>query len=187
MADGKRFTRLRATFRNSVVWGTIWGAIGTGVASTMRLIDRIPLGHALVDGLGMGIRIGFMGALAGAVFFAFMILAYRGKRLSEISWMRFGIGAAVVCGLFVPFFLQSMNLLTGGPLVPWNLLSDDFVLAALFGGITAAGTMLIAQRDEAAHPVTVEELLDRMEQDSLGPGKAKAYRKTERQRAAERS
>jgi len=186
MGDGNKFTRLRATFRNSVVWGAIWGTIGTGIAAAMRLADRIPFGHALLDGLGMGIRIGFMGAIAGAVFFAFMSLAYRGKRLSEISWVRFGVGGAVVAGLFVPFFLQAMNLLTGGAMVPWRLVTDDLVLAAVFGGITAAGTMLIAQRDEAAHPVTVQELLDRMEQDSLGAGEATGYRKTERERSAER-
>lgn len=187
MADGNKFRWLRATFRNSLVWGTIWGACGTAVASTMRMIDRIPFGYALLDGLGMGIRIGFMGAIAGGVFFAFISLAYRGKRLSEISWVRFGIGGAIVAGLFVPFFLQAMNLLTGGPMVAWRLLADDFLLSAVFGGITAAGTMILAQRDEAAHPVTVQQLLDRMEREGLGEGAATGYRKTDdRSRSVER-
>ena len=186
MSDGKRFTRLRAGFRNSLVWGVIWGTLGTAVASVMRLIDKIPLGYALLDGLGMGIRIGVMGAITGAAFFAFISVAYRGKRLSEISWLRFGIGGAIVAGLFVPGFLQTMNLISGGGLVPWRLVSDDFVFAALFGGITAAGTMILAQRYEAAHPVTVQELLDRMERESLGAGEATGYRKPERSRSAER-
>jgi hypothetical protein len=186
MSNENRFARLRATFRNSVVWGLAWGTFGTAVASVMRLLDKIPFGSALLDGLGMGIRIGVMGAIAGAAFFAFISVAYRGKRLSEISWLRFGIGASVVAGLFVPAFLQTMNLLTDGGLVPWHLVFDDFVLAAVFGGITAAGTMVLAQRDEAAHPVTVEELLDRMERQGLGPGEATGYRKTERSRSAER-
>jgi len=178
-------TRLRAMFRNSMVWGVAWGTLGTGIASVMRLIDRIPFGNALLDGLGMGVRIGFAGAIAGAAFFAFISVAYRGKRLSEISWQRFGVGGAVVAGLFVPSFLQTMSLLTGGGLVPWNLLSDDLFLSAVFGGITAAGTMIIAQRDEAAHPVTVENLLDRMERESLGAGGTPAYRKAERSRSAQ--
>src|SRR6478672_434298 len=114
MPNEKRFPRLRATFRNSLVWGVAWGAFGTGVASVMRLIDKIPFGYALLDGLGMGIRIGVIGAIAGAAFFAFISVAYRGKRLSEISWARFGAGAAIVAGLFVPGFLQAMNLLSGG-------------------------------------------------------------------------
>jgi hypothetical protein len=78
-----------------------------------------------------------------------------------------------------------MNLLTGGSLVPWHLVFDDLVFSAAFGGITAAGTMLLAQRYEAAHPVTVQELLDRMERESLGAGEATGYRKTERSRSSE--
>src|SRR5688572_3339454 len=186
MAEANRFTRLRAAVRNTAVWGVAWGAFGTAVATAMRLIDKIPFGNALLDGLGMGIRIGFAGAVVGAVFFAFIGLAYRGKRLSEISWLRFGLGGAVIAGVFVPSFLQGMNLLTGGPLVSWNLLADDFVMSELVGGITAAGTMIIAQRDEAAHPVTVEQLLDRMERDQIAAGGPAGYRKAQRARAAER-
>jgi hypothetical protein len=183
MSNENRFTRLRATFRNSLVWGVVWGTFGSAVATAMRLIDKIPFGNALLDGLGMGIRIGFVGAIAGAAFFAFISVAYRGKRLSEISWLRFGVGGAIVAGLFVPAFLQTMSLLSGGGLVPWHLVWDDFVYSALFGGITAAGTMILAQRDEAAHPVTVQELLDRMERESLGAGGATGYRKAERSRS----
>ena len=186
MSNESRFPRLRGAFRNALVWGAAWGAFGTAVASAMRIIDKIPLGYALLDGLGMGIRIGVVGAIAGTAFFAFISLAYRGRRLSEISWLRFGVGGAVLAGLFVPSFLQTMNLLTGGDLVPWNLVFDDAVYSAVFGGITAAGTMILAQRDEAKHPVTVEDLLERMERQSLGAGEATGYEKAKRSRTSER-
>jgi hypothetical protein len=185
MSNESRFPRLRAAFRNAIVWGVAWGGIGTAVASAMRVADKVPLGGALIDGLGMGIRIGFMGAIAGTAFFAFIAATYRGKRLSEISWVRFGIGGAIVCGLFVPAFLQTMNVLTGGGLVPWHLVFDDLVFSGIFGGITAAGTMLLAQRHEAAYPVTVEELLDRMERESLGAGAATGYSKEQRSRVVD--
>jgi hypothetical protein len=185
MSSETRFPRLRATFRNSLVWGVVWGTFGSAVATVMRLIDKIPFGYAVLDGIGMGIKIGVIGAIAGAAFFAFISVAYRGKRLSEISWLRFGLGASIVAGLFVPGFLQTMNLLSGGPLVPWHLVFDDLVLSAVFGGITAAGTMFLAQRNEAAHPTTVEELLDRMERKSLDAGAPAGYRKAERTRSAE--
>ena len=68
MSNESRFFRLRAAVRNSVVWGVAWGAIGTVAATAMRLIDKIPLGHAVLDGIGMGIRIGVMGGIAGAAF-----------------------------------------------------------------------------------------------------------------------
>src|SRR6476660_4769407 len=132
MSRESRFPRLRGAFRNALVWGAAWGAFGTAVASALRIIGKISIGYALLDGLGMGIRIGFVGAVVGTAFFAFMSLAYRGSRLSEISWPRFGVGGAVLAGLFVPAFLQTMNLLTGGDLVPWNLVFDDAVYSALF-------------------------------------------------------
>ena len=185
MSDENRFTRLRAMARNAAVWGVGWGAIGTAVATAMRFVDKIPFANAILDGIGMGIRIGFIGAIAGTAFFAFISVAYRGKRLREISWVRFGIGGAILAGLFVPGFLQTMNMLSGDGMVPWNLVSDDAVFSALFGGITAAGTMFLAQRYEAAHPVTVQELLDRMERDSLRAGEAAAFAKQERSRSAE--
>ena len=187
MSDEGKFTRLRAAVSNAGVWALGWGAIGSAVATTMRLIDKIPFGQAVLDGIGMGIRIGVMGAIAGTAFFAFISLAYRGKRLRDISWLRFGIGGAILAGLFVPGFLQTMNILTGGDMVPWNLLFDDLVFSAFFGGITAAGTMFLAQRHEAAYPVTVEELLDRMERESLRAADPLEYRKAQPSRSAESS
>jgi hypothetical protein len=69
----------------------------------------------------------------------------------------------IFTGLFVAAWMETMSLLTGGGLVPFNLINDDIVLSTLFGGITAAGTMILAHRDEAKNPVTVEELLDCIE------------------------
>ncbi len=140
----------------------------------------------LRNSLAWGVAWGTFGSVVATAFFAFISVAYRGKRLSEINWLRCGVGGAVVAGLFVPTFLQTMNLLSGGGLVPWHLVLDDSVYSALFGGITAAGTMILAQRDEAAHPVTVQQLLDRMERESLGAASATGYRRAERSRSAER-
>jgi hypothetical protein len=167
MSDKSTLSRLRGAFKNAIVWGVSWGALGTVVTSTMRFMDKIPPANAILDAIGMGIRIGFMGGIAGAAFAAFISLAYRGKRLSEISWARFGLGAAVLIGLFVPAFLETMNLLTGGHLVALSLVADDFLFSAAFAGITAAGTMKLAQSDETRNPVTVQSLLERMEAEQL--------------------
>lgn len=170
MPDEKKPRRLRAIFKNAVVWGGIWGVLGTAVSAIFRLNDNIPLGNAILDGIGMGIRIGVVGALTGAVFATFISIAYRGKNLREISWPKFGLGAALLSGAFVPTWMQTMNLLSGDGLVAFDLINGDIVMAAMFGGITAAGTMLMAQREEAKNPVTVQELLDRMEQRAIETG-----------------
>ena len=183
MADEGKSRRLRAVFKNALVWGVTWGGLGSFVAALVRLSDKIPLLYAILDGIGMGIRIGFAGALTGAAFSTFISVAYRGKRLAEISALRFGIGGAILAGAFVPTWLQAMSLLGGDGMVPWRLITDDIVFSTVFGGITAAGTMLLAQRDEAKNPVTVQQLLDRMERESLGTGSAPDYQTTERSRS----
>lgn len=183
--DGISGRRLRAVFRTAVTWGVAWGALGSAVAALIRLSDKIPFGLALLDGIGMGVRIGVVGAIAGAAFSTFIGVAYRGKRLAEISALRFGIGGAILAGLVVPAWMQTMNLLTGGGLVPLNLITDDIVLSAAFGGIVAAGTMILAQRDEAKNPAPVEDPSDSMEPQSLGPGEIAGYPTRERTRSAE--
>jgi hypothetical protein len=170
MSDESRFKRFRAVLKNAVVWGVSWGALGTAVATLMRLGDNISPGFALLDGIGMGIRIGVVGALAGAAFSTFISLAYRGKNLGEISWKRFGTGGAILAGVFVPVWMQSMNLLSGGGLVPFNLIGDDIVLSAVFGGITAAGTMFLAKKDAASNPDIADEALDDIDSRLLNTG-----------------
>ena len=123
----------------------------------------------------MGVRIGVVGGIVGAAFAAFITLAYRDKRLSEINWVRFGVGGAIFAGLFLPLFLETMSILTGGGPVAWHLIDGDALMAAVFGGITAAGTMKLAQHDEVKNPVTVQELLERMESQSLDAGEARGY------------
>ena len=78
-----------------------------------------------------------------------------------------------------------MSLLSGGGFVPFNLINDDMVMSALFGGITAAGTMLIAQRGEADNPDAGPDPLDRMEQRSLGAGEMTGIAAADKSRATE--
>lgn len=77
-----------------------------------------------------------------------------------------------------------MSLLTGGGLVPLNLITYDIVLSTVFGGITAAGTMILAQRDEATNP-TMQEIVERMEPPSPGEGSAATFPTVQRSRSTE--
>ncbi len=187
---------MRAIARNAVMWGVAWGALGTLITSIMRVADGIPMPNAFGDGLGMGIRIGIVGGLVGALFSAFIAIAYRGKRLREISALRFAIVAALLIGLFIPLFLQSTNLLSGQPLVPWGLLFDDMLMGVVFGGIVAGGSLKLAQRAAArdepelddAENVEPSRVLDPGEQTALGAGAAQHRAARERaERLAHRS
>ena len=68
---------------------------------------------------------------------------------------------AVVGGVGVPLFLQSMNVLTGDGPIAWGLVTDDAIWAMLFGGVAAAGSILLARRAERLPLGTRTDALER--------------------------
>jgi hypothetical protein len=145
-----KFKRLRAIIRNAIVWGVGWGALGFVTLMGLRLFGVLPR-DSVLDDVGMAVRIGFMGAIAGVAFSTLIRFLYRGRRLSEISAVRFGILGGVATGLFVPALMQTMNVLTGGKLLPLSLITDDIIISTVFGGVIAGVTMKLAQRGDALY------------------------------------
>jgi len=99
---------------------------------------RGAVGNALVWGVGW-----FAAALA-----LFATLRVVGILPATFSWgevlgyaIRAGIVGGVVTGLFVPLFLQAMNLLSGDGFVPWELVLDDGLWTAVFGSVAAGGSL----------------------------------------------
>ena len=143
--------RLAGAFRNAVVWGGAWFTLGAIVAFGFRLGDGVHPGIALADAIFMGMKIGFIGGVSGAAFAGLISVFYRGRRLSDLSWLRFGIGGAIMAGLFVPAFLLVANLVSGEGFAALRYIIDDGLMAAVFAGITAAGSLKLAQRANAEH------------------------------------
>ncbi len=162
MSVDNKFRRLRGALGNALVWGGAWSIFAFAAFAILRLAG-IWESISWVKGLGVAIEFGVIGTIAGGAFSLVIGLAYRGRRLSEISWVRFGIGGAVVAGLFVPLFLQTMSLLTGGGLVPWNLVLDDGLWTAAFGGLAAACSLKLAQRGDTALRAGSLDQLERVE------------------------
>ena len=153
--------RLRGVLGNALVWGVGWLTIGFALFATLRVLGVFTWSWAEVVGYAM--RAGIVGGVAGGVFAVVIRLLYHGRRLSEISWVRFGIGGGVFAGLFLPLFLQTMNLLSGSGFVPWELLLDDVLVTALLGGAAASGSMKLAQLSDALPPGDSQDRLDRLE------------------------
>jgi hypothetical protein len=149
MPSDDKGRRLRAVLRNALMWGLGWSAAAFVVTTTMWLTGNIREA-SLFEVVGLSIKFGVWGTIAGGVFSGIIGLLYRGRRLSEISWVRFGLGGAVVTGLFVPLFMQVMNVLSGDGMVPWNLVTDDAVITGVFGGLAAAVSLKLAQRADRA-------------------------------------
>lgn len=152
-----RFRHLRAVLRNAVTWGAAWAAAGGALVTAISLFDPSPgieslverLGMAIVSGIAWGVRFGIAGAVIGTVFSSVIRFGYRGRRLADINPVRFAMLGAVVGGVGVPLYLQTMNVLSGDGPVAWGLVSDDALWATVFGAAAAAGSILLARRADA--------------------------------------
>jgi hypothetical protein len=136
--------RLRGALGNALLWGAAWSALGFTVATT--------LSGSWLTGLVLSVKFGVIGVLAGAAFSSVVPLVYHGRRVSEMSPVRFGIAGGIVAGLFVPAFLQSMNVLSGGGPIAWGLVLDDAPVAAVFGAVAAGASLALAKRADALAP-----------------------------------
>ncbi|MGH7585134.1 MAG: hypothetical protein ACREMH_02710 [Gemmatimonadales bacterium] len=151
------FRFLRAVLRNAVTWSAAWAAVGGALFTAIVLFDPGPgieslverLGMALFSGVGWAIRFGIAGAVIGAVFSIVIRLGYRGRRLADIDARRFAMLGAVVGGVGVPLYMQTMNVLFGDGPIAWGLVLDDAPWAAVFGAAAAAGSILLARRAAA--------------------------------------
>lgn len=142
------FRRLRGAVGNALVWGVGWAALGIAVFAGLKVSGALPESARWLDSLLIAARLGFAGGITGGAFSLFIGLVYRGRRLSDIPAVRFGVGGGILAGVFVPAFLQTMNVLSGGGPVPMALVLDDALLAALFGGVAAGVSLKLAQRAE---------------------------------------
>ncbi|HET7550648.1 MAG TPA: hypothetical protein VFK04_05115 [Gemmatimonadaceae bacterium] len=177
--------RVTGAAKNAVVWGAAWFILAMAVFGVSHATGVGPAHVSLLDAIGMSIRVGVMGGITGGAFSAFIGTFYRGRRLSEINWVRFGIGGAVVGGSFVAAFLVSANLLTGGGLPALGNIFDDIIIGTGFGGATAAATMWLAQRAERVSGGSDDEIehqeLERLEgADPLANLAARVARQHER-------
>ena len=149
MSGAGRFRPLRGAMGNALLWGLGWFLAGLAVFVTLRLAGIVPRA-SWADGLGLAIKTGFWGGLAGGVFSSVIRLVYRGRRLSEISWVRFGIVGGIVTGVFVPVALQTLNVLFGDGPIAWHLVLDDGLWTAVFGAAAAGSSLKLAQRVDRA-------------------------------------
>jgi hypothetical protein len=59
--------------------------------------------------------------------------------------MPVGLAGGAAAAVFVPLFLQLMNVLLGDGPVAWHLVTDDAGIGFVLGAVASAGTLLVAQ------------------------------------------
>ena len=182
--------RWRAVLRTALTWGAAWAVAGGALVGVLALLDPTPeidsiaarLGLAVLTGGMWGVRFGIAGAVMGTVFSTVVRLGYRGRRLADISPVRFALLGAVVGGVGVPLFLQTMNVLSGDGPIAWGLVLDDAPWATVFGAAAAAGSILLARRG-----LSRPDQLDRADDlDALAEGEQMEIPMLERSRTMQR-
>ena len=156
MNADKMSRRLRGAIGKAFVWGAGWSVLAIAAFAVLKVGGFLSEGVIWLDALGIAARLGIAGGVAGGAFSLAIGTLYRGRRLSEMSAVRFGIGGGLMAGLGVPLFLETMSLLSGGGLIPLEYVLGDGVLAGLFGAIAAGGSLKLAQRAEPLLPETVQ-------------------------------
>ena len=144
--------RLRGAVGNALVWGAAWFAGALVVMAVLRILGFANSERAWIGVWKDAARFGVVGTIAGAAFSSFIGLWYRGRRLREISWVRFGIGGGIVTGLFVPTFIIVMRFLSGDSFLAVDALVRNGVVGAVFGGVAAAASLRLAQAGETLLP-----------------------------------
>ncbi len=145
MASHDLFRRLRGAVGNALVWGAGWFAFATVLFGLRQLFGAASPDDSWLDVIRTAARFGVMGTIAGGAFSSFIGLWYRGRRVSEINWVKFGLGGGVVTGLFVPTFIVVMRLISGDDFLPLRHLAFNGLVGAVLGGAAAAVSMKVAQ------------------------------------------
>lgn len=149
MTVGSFMRRLVGAGKNAVVWGGTWFTLAFATILGLRTAGVVvPAEIGVLDAIGMALRVGIFGGFAGGAFALFVSRFYRGRRLSEISWVRFGLGGAIVAELLVLAFFAVGPLVSGDAFPALDDILSDLIIAAVFGGVAAGASMWLAQRVE---------------------------------------
>ncbi len=127
-----------------------WFIAACAVVTVLLLTGNAPRDAVWLRALGLAVRVGVVGGMAGTIFSLATIPFYRGRRLRDMHWLRFGLAGAVISGLGMPLVPKLLNILSGDGPVAWHLLPDDIPLLAVLGGGAAAVWLKLAQRAERA-------------------------------------
>jgi hypothetical protein len=138
--------RLRGAVGNAVVWGAAWAACAAVVFAALKVAGVLSPSVIWLDAIMVAGRFGFMGGIVGGAFSLLIGLLYRGRRLSDLSAVHFGIRGGIMAGLFVPAFLTVARLSSGDTFLPLENLLTNGLMAAAFGAVAAGGSLRLAQR-----------------------------------------
>lgn len=157
MAVGKIVRLIRGAVGNALVWGGAWFVSALAIFTTLKLTG---VAHAPWESAVRGAAMfAVMGTITGTAFSTYIGLRYRGRRLAEINWVRFGISGGILTGIFVPTFISFMRFIGGEGMLSLQALAFNGAVTAVLGGVAAAASIKLAQLGERRLPRAEDPLL----------------------------
>ena len=121
----------------------------------LRVMGLLPPEAGLRAAASPATRLAVAGGVAALAFSAVVRLAYRGRRLREINWVKGGLLAGLVTGLAFPLFLQAMQPSPGRwTHRPCRLRPDYGPLVGVLAAV-AAGVLLGSHSEWKRSPRTL--------------------------------
>jgi hypothetical protein len=142
---GTLLRKLRGALGNAAVWGATWFGAGFTILSALTLTGLAPGPASFGVLLQLAMSIGITGFVAGAGFSLVLGTEYRRHRLEEMQVGGMAIKGAVISVLLAPW-VSFAAIGLGGSGVSLGLLAANVIGSALLGGLTAGGTVILAQR-----------------------------------------
>ena len=139
---------MRDAMRNGLLWSLGWSGFVLVVFVIVKLAGVVPDKATWTNGLVLAFRFAIVGFVTGAAFVPLIRFVYHRQRLAQVGTLRFAIIGGCIAGLFVPIFLQTMNVISGDGMVPWRLVLDDALWATCFGAVAAAVSHRLARRSQ---------------------------------------
>ena len=151
------FRKIRGAIGNAATWAVAWfggSFVAFGALGLLGVVPPIGLG-VLVR---LALNVGVTGFLAGAGFSLFLGTTYRDRRLEDLKAGSIALRGAAVAGLVAPA-LSTVAVGLGASGIGIGFLAANAIGAAVFGGLTAGGTVVLAQRSarQLASGVSADE------------------------------
>ena len=137
--------RLRGAFGNALIWGVGWAIAGVAIISVVYGLG-LAGGRSFLESVGAAASsFGVLGFLAGGAFSVYLGSIGRRRQLHEISAGRTAVIAGLLTAVCVPLFRIGIQALGSSFIVPIEVVLLTSVLPGVLGGLTAFGTIKIAQ------------------------------------------
>ena len=143
------FRRLRGVFGNALAWAAAWfgaSALVWIVASVFGVRDWLSSWDGLLQ---FSTEMAAVGFVMGGAFSAYLMRAFRNRRIEDLGVTRFTLGAATVTGLASIALIGAITWLQGWGWAAFRLdklLVPIILPAVVLGGVTGFGSLKIAQR-----------------------------------------